>query len=579
MKCVVRLLLVIAVVAVVVSAVGDAARPRSALVHVQADREAGTLHACWDEINLWKLYSWFGVHRSDPADDLGDGWLRRLAPWLRYARVVAPLGGSYGPQIAKDCDHARVTAEHPSVGWECGIDGKPGVAARNEILQWNGSGWTTDYTPFRVALQRLLRSGLKPHINLSATPVAFTGGRGDFRHYHWNARPPEDVDAWIAFVEGGFEAVSDLGLEGWRVSIINEPNCLIPDANGDIQHVGYAGNPEAYARTWTRAAERLHRIAPGLVLHPGNYVTSATFPGEDNLDLYLAAMAKTLSASKDLSWNGFPWIGLSLYEVPDTTLSDFRSTRIRRLYRAQERNGLQPRPIKIDEMGIHHDVRQPFEERTMTNIDSTLYSGSWFAEALRSFVAAGDVASSAPWLHPLFDERDWTPRPAAYVYRMLGMLAGQLDVASAPDQPLRVVESGNDDGLTRLPVEIVAPDRLLPSSLEALATRDHHVVRVFVVHHQPTPVTDDDPIHERLAVETNLEISGLRSAAYRMRHVSLGGRPGARWEGGALSPLEWQSDGCWEAADGTVALRAPHHMSANSVWLFELTRVPRCSIA
>ena len=46
-----------------------------------------------------------------------------------------------------------------------------------------------DYAPFRVAMRRVLRSGVRPHLNLSATPAAFTGGHADFTHYHWNAAP------------------------------------------------------------------------------------------------------------------------------------------------------------------------------------------------------------------------------------------------------------------------------------------------------------------------------------------------------------------------------------------------------
>lgn len=447
---------------------GQEASGRTATIIVQADQDAGTIRPIWDEINLWKLYTWFGVHKGDPADEFGEGWLRRRAPWLRYARVVAPLGGSYGPSIAEDCNQRRKTPRHPDVGWECGSDhGDPGIAARNQIMRFNDGEWRVDYAPFRIALERLLRSGVRPHINVSATPVGLTGGEGDFRHYHWNARPPEDVETWVDFLRGGFASVADLDPAGWRVSVINEPNCLIPH-EGEISAVGYAGNPDGYARAWTRAVRAIHEAAPGIIVHPGNYVTSATFPGEDNLHVYLASMAEELDGAEDLAWSQFPYIGLSLYEVPDTTLADFRSTRLHRLYKAQEANDLAPLPIKIDEMGIHHEVRRPFEERTGENIELTLYSASWFAEVLRTFIEAGDVVSSAGWLGPLFDQNgDWRPRPAAYTYWMLGLLSGQLELVSPAGDTVQIAESGHDEGLPALATQVVVGRASEASSLGA----------------------------------------------------------------------------------------------------------------
>ena len=556
----------------------EAARETTATIVVHADRSSGVVLPVWDEINLWKLYTWFGVQGPDPADRWGEGWLRRRAPWLRYARVVAPLGGSYGQSIAEDCDHRRKTPQHPEVGWECGTkQGHPGIAARNEILKFDNGDWVADYTPFRTALQRLLKSGLRPHLNVSATPVGLTGGEGDFRHYHWNARPPSDLEPWLDFLRHGFESIADLEPAGWRVSIINEPNCLIPH-EGEIAAVGYSGNPDGYAKAWTRAADTIHTAVPGVVIHPGNYVTSATFPGEDNLHIYLKSLAEELDRSDDLRWEQFPYIGLSLYEVPDTTLADFRSTRLHRLYKAQEVNGLSPLPVKIDEMGIHHEVRGPFEERTGEDIHLTIYSASWYAEALRTFIEAADITSSAGWLGPLFDQDgDWQPRPAAYTYWILGMLTGQLKQASSDKDSIEIVESGNDNGLPRLETEVTRDPARKDSSLGALATTSGGTTRVFVVHHQPTPVGDLAALREALAIEMELQIRGLDKGSYQMRHASIGGPSGARWEGDRMLPLKWVSDGCSEVAPGATRISGPFHAPANSVWLFEATRVEACN--
>ena len=226
------------------------------------------------------------------------GWIRRHAPWVRYVRLLAALGGNYAPAIAPWCDHAIAAPEHPDTQTgECGHDGVPGHAAREELVQPGDGATVVDYAPFRTALVRVLRSGVRPHLNLSSAPAVFTGGVVDFTHYHWNAAPVQDFAGWSAFVDGAFRSVADLHPERWRASITNEPNCLtLVGWEGDVRHVGFAGTPAEYARTFVTGARALRAAAPGIALHAGNYVTSTTFPGEDNLRTYLRFLGDAFAA-------------------------------------------------------------------------------------------------------------------------------------------------------------------------------------------------------------------------------------------------------------------------------------------
>ncbi len=573
-----RAVLLVSVIATIAVGVARVSSTRGVgLITVDADRTNGVVDpSLWDEVNLWKLYGWFGIHFNDPTEWWGDEWLRRKLPWVRYARVVAPLGGSYAPQIAEACDHGAHTPDHPPTP-DCGEGGAPGPAARNETMKWVDGEWVIDYTPFRTSIERIVRSGVKPHINLSGMPVAFSGGTGDFRHYHWNARPPEDLDGWLDFVRGAFEATNDLDRTGWRVSIINEPNCLIPDEDGVIQHVGFAGDPETYARTWVAAARMLAEVAPEVTIHPGNYVVSDSFPGENNLHLYLDALGNEFDRHPDMAWSDLPYIGLSLYEVLGTSIDEFRSVRIPRLYAAQTTNDLPPLPVKLDELGIHQNVREPYEAESSQKIETTLFAASWYAEAVRSFVQAGDVVSAAPWFDAFYFMPKWNALPPLYVYWMLGLLAGQLDDVAVPENRVEVRESGNESGLPRLGVA-VSPPRLPKrvSSVRALATKaPDGTVRLLVVHHQPKLVADGDPLQESFSVPTHVAIRGLDGGSYEIRHASVGGTDGAHWTGEALTPLVWQSDGCHQS---TGRIRAPHpfEMPANSVWLFEVSPRTNC---
>jgi hypothetical protein len=553
--------------------------PRDAIV-VDAARTAGRYRPIWDEVNLWKLDSWFGIHRPDPAETLGDGWLRDHAPWFRYARVAAALGGNYAPEIADACDHGRSSPEHPDVVlWECGRDGRPGVAAQNELARFAGGRWTFDYAPFRTAVERVLRSGVRPHLNLSSSPSAFTGGTTDFLHYHWNAAPVTDVAGWVDFVRGAFRSISDLGPAGWRVSIINEPNCLTIDAGGVIRNVGFSAGPERYARLWTATARAIREVAPGVVLHPGNYVTSATFPGEDNLHEYLTALAAELGGSQALRWSDLPYVSLSLYEVPDTELFDFRSTRLARLETAQRRSGLAPLAVKIDELGIHPDVRKPFEERAKQPLRPTLFAASWHAEALRSFLETGDVASAAPWLDDLFKMPTFQVLPTGQVYRLLGVLVGQLGAGGADGAAPSFEPIGDDRGRDGLAVRSPDDRATSPrSTLRGLATAGDSgdTIRVLVVHHQNEPVVDGDATRQRLAREVDVRLGGLRSGAWMTRHLNVGGEGGSRWEGERSTPLAWRDDGCTESDGGELVAASAVPMPANSVWLFDVTRHERC---
>ena len=102
--------------------------PNDALVlTIDARARGGRLRPIWDETNLWKLDTAFGSQRADVARARGDDWLVHAAPWLRFARVNAVLGGNYAPEIAPWCDHGAASDVHPDPSpAECGSNGTPG---------------------------------------------------------------------------------------------------------------------------------------------------------------------------------------------------------------------------------------------------------------------------------------------------------------------------------------------------------------------------------------------------------------------------------------------------------------------
>ncbi len=558
-----------------------AARPGIELV-VDAGKRVGRVRPIWDEVNLWKLQSFFAIDRPDPARWWGPRWLARHAPWARYARVLAAVGGNYASAIAPWCDYGRVAPEHPDVSTgECGTAGTPGSAARNELIREIDGRTVIDYGPFRVSVERLLGSGVLPHLNLSSAPALFTGGATDFSHYHWNAAPVRDLAGWTRFIEGALESVGDLGPDQWRVSITNEPNCLtLVGWQQEIRHVGFAGTPEDYGRMFVTGAATLRRAAPGVHLHAGNYVTSITFPAEDNLRLYLDALRDALGADERIRWEDLWAISLSLYETADTSLYDFVPVRLARLQAAVRAAGLTPRPNKVDELDLHPTIVEAFRREVGEPLDRTLFAASWHAEALRAFIEAGTVVSVAPWLTRMFDLAAFAPYPKARTYELFGQLAGQLRRASplgeAPAEP-----TGRWGGLPRLAVtgELSTPGvrPLHPkraAHLGALATRGPDGIRIVVVHHQNMPVADGSPRHRRLARLVRVRVRNLPAGVYEIRHTSLDAEGGA-WNG-TTTPLVWRDGGCRRAKGGTIEVTPARRMDANSVWMFEAIRHHRC---
>ena len=549
---------------------------------IDAGKRVGRVRPMWDEVNLWKLQSFFGIDRPDPARWWGPRWMARHAPWARYARLLAAVGGNYASAIAPWCDHALVVPEHPDTGTgECGRGGTPGAAARTELIREADGRTVTDYGPFRVAIGRVLTSGVLPHLNLSAAPAPFTGGATDFSHYHWNAAPVRDLAGWSAFIGDALRAVADLAPHEWRVSITNEPNCLtLVGWQQEIRHVGFAGTPEDYARMFVTGAAAIEQAAPGVHLHAGNYVTSVTFPAEDNLRLYLGALRDGLHADGRIRWDDLWAISLSLYETPDTSLYDFVPVRLARLETAVRTVGLTPRPIKVDELDLHPTIVDAFRREAAEPLDRTLYAASWHAETLRAFIEAGTVVSVAPWLTRMFDLGAFAPYPKARTYELFGMLAGQLRRASPlGEAPAEL--TGRGGGLPRLAITGESPPAgarpLHPrrgTRLGALATRGPDGVRIVVVHHQNMPVADGSLRQRRLARRVRVLVRDLPSGAYEIRHTSLDAEGGA-WNG-TTTPLVWRNGGCRRAQNGVIEVTPARRIDANSVWMFEAIRRRRC---
>lgn len=453
----------------------------------------------WDEINVWKLYAFFGPmgakarHAAQEPD-----WLIRRLPWLTHVRVLAALGGNTCRHIRSSCEHSERTVDHPfdPPCWE----GRDGRAAAYELLQ-DENPPRVDAAVWGAALDDLLRSGVKPHLNLSAAPCLLTGGEHHYRDYHWNQVPVADHDGYEALLRVFAEQVRHRGAgPEWRLSIVNEPNCLwiarppgsSRFASPEVAHIGFLGDATNYAAQFASTARLLRELLPGIRLHIGNFTIGGKYPLEDNLAEYLGALAPALDHAgvpvSDLSA-----ISFSIYESPQHGLDDLPAYKFGIVDRARgPASAFRDLPIKLDEVEIHPLVAQQFQSNTGEDIDATRWAAMWHADMAAMAIDTG-VRSLAPWLGRLIpDDELEQPLPKYWSYALLSLVTGQ---AIAPDGPLAKVAAlhppteRNGAAPRLLALHRAAEDR---DGLGWLVTREPEsgVVWVALWRHAQTPVAD-----------------------------------------------------------------------------------------
>jgi hypothetical protein len=166
----------------------------------------------WDEVNLWKLYTYFGPIRAVRRPQTGHaGWLRERLPWVTHARVLGAVGGNTCRHIRADCEAGRRTLDHPFDGrcWE----GAEQRAAQYEILRDEGPEDVLDASTWRRH-GRPARAGSPAPERVGGAVRA--GRRHDYRTYHWNQRPVRDHDHWRRYVARAAQIASAPNWPEWR---------------------------------------------------------------------------------------------------------------------------------------------------------------------------------------------------------------------------------------------------------------------------------------------------------------------------------------------------------------------------
>lgn len=449
----------------------------------------------WDEVNLWKLYTYFGPVRAvqRPSTD-PPGWLHERLPWATHVRVLGAVGGNTCRHIRADCEAGQGSVEHPFDGrcWE-GADGR---AARYEILRDDGPEDVLDASTWRAGIDDLLASGMLPHLNVSAVPCALADGH-DYRTYHWNQRPVRRSEDWRRYVEYvATQIASEPSWRDWRFSITNEPNCLWIDGARDrghvVEHVGFAGTATEYASHFVATLQALRRVLPGLRVQLGNFTIGGKYALEDNLPEYLGLLGEDL-ASAGVSAGELSALSFSLYETPQHGLADLGPYKFGRLRRwIGDRSPFHGIPWKLDEVEIHPLVAKAFEERTHVDLDGTRWAATWHADLLALAVREG-VVSVAPWLNRLFGDENLTqPFPKFWTYALAALAAGDIGPRS-PDflHPGALVPRSSERRRNHLVA--VHPAATDPDGVGYLVTREPDAGTWWLLawRHGDLPVADD----------------------------------------------------------------------------------------
>jgi hypothetical protein len=480
-------------------AVGAATTPTPRTILIPAG-DGTKIETAWDEINVWKLYAFFGPMGAKARQASREpDWLVRRLPWLSHVRVLAALGGNTCRHIRPACERSERTLDHPfdPPCWE----GKDGRAAAYELLH-DDDPPRLDASVWGAALDDLLRGGVKPHLNLSAAPCLLTGGEHHYRDYHWNQVPVAD--------RGGYDDLlrtfaSEARRRGagpeWRLSIVNEPNCLWiapppgsrADAPPEIAHIGFLGDAPTYAAHFAATASLLRDLLPGIKLHIGNFTIGGKYPLEDNLAEYLGVLAPALEHA-GVPPDELSAISFSIYESPQHGLDDLPAYKFGIVDRARPPGApFRNLPIKLDEVEIHPLVADEFRSTTGGDVDPTRWAAAWHADMLAMALDTG-VRSLAPWLGRLIPD-DELERPFAkyWSYALLSLATGQAiasgDTLAASTALLAPAERGGDDAPRLVALHRASDDR---DGLGWIATREPKsgVTWVALWRHAHAPLTD-----------------------------------------------------------------------------------------
>ena len=527
--------------------------------------DSGTpIQTAWDETNVWKLYAFFGPQSPKARRTSTEAnWLVRRLPWLSHVRVLAALGGNTCRHIRPVCERSERTEDHPfdPPCWE----GQHGRAAAYEILHDEETP-RIDATVWGQAVDEILSSGVKPHLNLSAAPCLLTGGHHHYRDYHWNQVPVVDRDGYEELLGVFGDEVGRRGdWSDWRLSIVNEPNCLWiappegswPGSSPEIAHIGFTGDAKTYAEHFASTASFLRERLPGIQLHIGNFTIGGKFPLEDNLAEYLGILAPALDeagvAAGDLSALSF-----SLYESPQHGLGDLPAYKFGIVDRA--RSGDSPfrdLPIKVDEVEIHPLVVRQFGEDTGGDLDSTRWAAGWHADMAAMAIDTG-IQSLAPWLGRMIPDDELNrPFPKYWAYGLLSLATGQAAVAEGPLGDASEWEL-SDEAEPALAPRLLALHRASEDrdGLGWLITREPETGDTWVVlwRHANAPMTDERA-NEAPPLEVRLRLAAATAPRDAVEALSIGpvsvldtsgrARPTAPrpWQ---LSPFETTAVQVWE---------------------------------
>jgi hypothetical protein len=563
------------------------------LIEIDAAKPGEAFRDILDEINAWKIYSFFGerpIHGKMP-----ENWLKRIVPWLEYIRCPAALGGNYGASIAHDCDARLQTSLHTSdQAWECGDEhGKPGVAARYEPVKFRSeSQMRLDFSFFDACIKRLLHSGLKLHFNISSANEWFCEG-GAYKYYHWNENPVRKFKEWRWFVKQAFTHMqSRYDISTWRFSCVNEPNCEKKDKDGVIYKVGYRGDETDYARQYCETLVAARSVIPGIRFQMGNYVIRPDFkPSIKPLTLYLAALKEAIQKN-GLSFDDIPYVSFSMYEVPYQTIFGATATRFGFLKAWLEELEIPRKPFKIDEFEVHPELKQPYDAANPgAPLDTTACAAAWMAKAVKCFQEQG-VVSAAPWLLRLgrFERGGWQPNPKYFVSAMFPLLSGRIEHAPQAGPHPFVATDGQGGQWLKLPVA----GELMPAYsgegqsyrfVEAMATRQREsgCIRVLLFHYHTDLVDDRTIEQDGQHVGVLLSVGGLTpDATYVVTGfcVGVGFRfaGGVRWDRSKRSSTGFERLSLGQVrtgADGKLKLDSgpdgqPMALPRHSVVLLEL---------
>lgn len=167
------------------------------------------------------------------------------------------VGADHGPLLLRAANQIQLRMVHQELGFK--YVRFHGILTHTRVYRESQGSPVYDFAEIDAIYAAVLRSGMKPFVEISFMPEALASGRKTIFYWKANGSPPTDYGKWAALITAFARNLeSRFGrteVESWRFEVWNEPN---------LDGFWTQGDQEAYFRLYDVTARAIKAVDPAL---------------------------------------------------------------------------------------------------------------------------------------------------------------------------------------------------------------------------------------------------------------------------------------------------------------------------